>query len=199
MLYKKSLQENWFVDYFLKIEVGKHQVCKKLFLSTLGIKEKMVRQWINEGNKFGMMNRQETKNDERVQRRSGSALSLEQQKRRRHLENFLTDLPKMESHYCRKRTKKLYLEQNYKAKAEVYDVYKKVCLEADVCPLSLCTFLKVFDDMNIGLFKPRKDQCDLCCAFKMKQLDEIVYNAHILAKDHAREEKSQDKKRVRKN
>ncbi|XP_074031390.1 uncharacterized protein [Leptinotarsa decemlineata] len=182
-------------DYFLRTSEEKHQVCKKLFLSTLGIKEKMVRHWVNDGNTFGMMKRQESKNEDMVQRRSHSAVFTEQEKRRKHLENFFTDIPKMESHFCRHRSSKLYLKQDFKTKTEVYHVYKTSCLEKQVLPLSICSFLKVFDELNIGIFKPRKDQCDLCCAFKMKHLDEITYNAHIIAKDQAREDKSLDKKR----
>nr|CAI5838723.1 unnamed protein product [Callosobruchus analis] len=71
-----------------------------------------------------------------------------------------------------------------------------MCLEDSVTPLSIFSFSRTMDDMNIGLFKPRKDQCDSCIAYKAKQLGEYDYQNHIRAKDDARNEKSADKKRA---
>nr|CAI5831050.1 unnamed protein product [Callosobruchus analis] len=93
----------------------------------------------------------------------------------------------MESHYCRRNTAKHYLEHDFKSKAEVYKVYKEMGLEDSVTPLSIFSFSRTMDDMNIGLFKPRKDQCDSCIAYKAK------------AKDDARNEKSADKKKAEEN
>nr|CAI5831049.1 unnamed protein product [Callosobruchus analis] len=47
---------------FKLLPEGKHQVCKITFLGTLGIKEKMVVNWVSEGQKFGILDSKETRN-----------------------------------------------------------------------------------------------------------------------------------------
>ncbi|CAG9771281.1 unnamed protein product [Ceutorhynchus assimilis] len=64
----------------------------------------------------------------------------------------------MESHYCRENTDKLYLEEDFKSKTEVYELYKEKCIADSVTPLSMFSFSREMDANNIGLFKRRKDQ-----------------------------------------
>ena len=46
--------------------------------------------------------------------------------------------------------------------------------------------------MNLEIFQPKKDQCDICCGYQVHNLDEETYNAHVLRKEEARAEKSKD-------
>lgn len=193
---KDSSRRKGSFQYYLKIEAGKHQVCKHTFLGTLGIKERMVRHWVNEGSVFGTLSKQDDINNNKTKKKNTSVHSVEQNKKLEYLRQFLDSLPKMESHYCRKKSNKLYLEEDFKSKTDIFQLYKNKCLDEDVLPLSISTFLKEFDEMNLALFKPRKDQCDLCCGYKMHQIEESVYQDHILAKDHARKEKDLDKKKA---
>ncbi|ESO97058.1 hypothetical protein LOTGIDRAFT_174665 [Lottia gigantea] len=55
------------------------------------------------------------------------------------------------------------------------------------------SFKNIFDEMNLSLFKPRKDQCDLCCSYEVGNVDEEQYNQHIQRKNAARSEKATDK------
>lgn len=58
----------------------------------------------------------------------------------------------------------------------------------------ICSYLfKEFDYMNLALFKPRKDQCDLCSSYKMKHVDDNTYQEHMIAIDKARKEKETNK------
>jgi hypothetical protein len=68
-----------------------------------------------------------------------------------------------------------------------------------VIPLSTCLFSRSreMDEMNIGLYKLRKDQCDICFAYKTEQLDESDYQEHVKTKEAARSEKDVDKKKSR--
>lgn len=59
--------------------------------------------------------------------------------------------------------------------------------------LSRCKFSQMFDDLNLSLFKPKKDLCDTCESFKSGNLASTIYEAHILRKEEARVEKSTDK------
>lgn len=43
--------------------------------------------------------------------------------------------------------------------------------------------------MNLGLYKPKKDQCDLCYAYKNKNIEEEVYQAHLKANSEQEKKK----------
>lgn len=106
---------------------------------------------------------------------------------------FIDSIPKLPSHYCRADSKKLYLEENFKNKTELYDLYEKHCEEQQISPLSICSFMKAMQEMNISIHRPKKDQCDLCCAHKVGNISEEEYRIHLAKKDQARNEKAKDK------
>ena len=149
-------------QYFLKIPTGKYQVCKKTFLNTLGIKEKMVQHWVNKEKSFGLLDSRESRNHQRSEVKKTSVLYERQNNLKKHAKKFLDDLPKMESHYCRKKSMKLYLQYDFKSKSEIYSLYKERCSDDGIqSPLSMTVFTEIFQEQNLALFKPRKDQCDI--------------------------------------
>lgn len=103
----------------------------------------------------------------------------------------------MPSHYCRSQSSKLYLESIFKSQKEVYDVYVENCSEAKTKPLSLTQFKKKLIKMNIGLFQPKKDQCDLCCMHKVDNLSEEKWLEHQQRKEDARREMEADSERAK--
>lgn len=54
--------------------------------------------------------------------------------------------------------------------------------------------IQEFNSLNLGLFKPKKDQCDICCGYQTQNVSEEDYNFHIQRKTEARKEKEADKK-----
>lgn len=42
---------------------------------------------------------------------------------------------------------------------------------------------------NLSTFSPKKDQCEICCQYKVNNLSEEKYQIHIFRKNLAREEK----------
>lgn len=169
-------------------------MCKNTFLGTVGVKEKMVSHWVNEGQAYGIMREQvQTPKN----RESESFQNMK--KRQDHLKHFFEQIPKTESYYCRQRTSKLYLEEDFKSKSEVYNIYKKKCEGDNILPLSIFSFTKEMDLLNIALFKPRKDQCDICIGYKIKQVEELEYQKHLKAKNDAQNEKQEDKKKAQDN
>uniref|UniRef100_A0A6P7G7E3 Uncharacterized protein LOC114334573 n=1 Tax=Diabrotica virgifera virgifera TaxID=50390 RepID=A0A6P7G7E3_DIAVI len=76
-------------QYYLQIEDGKHQVCKQTFLGTLGIKERMVRHWVNEGSMFGTQSSQDDKNKNKTKKKDTSVHSVEQNRKLEQLRVFL--------------------------------------------------------------------------------------------------------------
>ena len=107
--------------------------------------------------------------------------------------NFVNSIPKLPSHYCRADTKKLYLEESFKNKTELYDLYKNHCEELHSLPLSICSFMTVLNKMNISIHHPKKDQCDLCCSYKVGKVSEEEYRHHMKRKELARNKKINDK------
>ncbi|VEN46706.1 unnamed protein product, partial [Callosobruchus maculatus] len=86
--------------YNLKKGTEKMRVCKRMFLSTLGVKE-----WTN----VSMENRRRYSTTEK----------------KNLLKKFFMELPKMPSHYCRSSTSKMYLEPVFQSKMDVYREYAK--------------------------------------------------------------------------
>ncbi|CAH2218324.1 jg12267 [Pararge aegeria aegeria] len=81
--------------YVLTIDNVRHQVCKKMFLATLGIKDWFIRYWL-------------TKTDCAMPPDSSTSTSNRRNPEKiedhKYIEKFLADLPKMPSHYCRAKT-----------------------------------------------------------------------------------------------
>lgn len=61
--------------------------------------------------------------------------------------------------------------------------YLKEAKDAKINPVSRSCFTKYLKGNNFSLYKPRKDQCDVCCSFKTSQIPEDVYQNHVKSKD----------------
>nr|CAH7736180.1 unnamed protein product [Callosobruchus chinensis] len=173
-------------EYFLKVNEDTKQVCKQMFLSTLGLKEWVIHQWCSTA-VHGMHSSREVMNN--IKQKDNS-----QDEQKEFLKLFLNNLPKMPAHYCRKDTKKLYLEADFGSKSNLYRVYKNHCEENGKVALSSFVFSEIFEEMNLALFCPKKDQCNTCVSHKAGNVDQKVYDEHIKLKNRARSEKDFDKK-----
>jgi len=116
---------------------------------------------------------------------------------RKSVVNFLSKLPKLPSHYCRASSEKEYLEPQFQSISELHRVY----IEHDDKNLTACrqVFAEEFCRLNLGLFKPKKDECDTCTGYKVGNVSEEDYTNHVLNKEEARTEKSKDKKEAEQN
>lgn len=115
--------------------------------------------------------------------------------RRAFLQKWLDELPKMESHYCRKRTKKLYFEHPFTSQQEIYKLYVDKCAscnESAIKRLSYPVFANIMKKCNYSIFKPRKDECDICISYKAKNVSDENYNKHREEIEKMREEKGND-------
>lgn len=178
--------------YFLNKKSEQIRVCKTMFCNTLGISLRTISDWIKKGTTSPDINKDAPLSGNKEDNTPRKGLRFEEEKQ--HLNKFFEALPKLESHYCRKSTTKLYLEPHFKTKSELYSLYKDDwCVKNNIRPLSIATFSNTFEDMNLSLFSPKKDECDLCVGFRTKNIDESVFNEHVLKKDEARMEKERDK------
>lgn len=156
------------------------RVCKTMFLQTVGLKEWTVLNWVKSGNNPTLS----------VQ----DGRKRESERRRNTVKEYLSSLAKMESHYCRAGTSKVYLEPVWNSKQHVYREYVVYCQGIGERPVESTVFTDVFEEQGIGLFSPRKDQCDTCLAYMNKSgsICEEDYQFHILKKDEARTEMNKD-------
>lgn len=179
--------------YFLmKTNSREYQVCRKMFLSTLGIKEKMMRYWVNSKLDFGMFEHPDEIQERKMIKFREGLYYKKNQERKNHLRRFLTMLPKLESHYCRKDSKKKYFQTEHRTMTAVYKDYIHFCHQHNVKKLSITVFIGTVKELNYSLFKPRKDQCDTCCEFKAGNITEEEFVAHRNEIDESRKEKDKD-------
>lgn len=86
---------------------------------------------------------------------------------RMKLKDFLVELPKLESHYCRASTKKLYIEPYFTTKSDLYRHYKLHCVAQNANILSKRIFFEEFEKCNLAIHHLMKDQCDTCISFSV--------------------------------
>ncbi|XP_070823274.1 uncharacterized protein [Chaetodon trifascialis] len=135
--------------YHLIADGDRKQVCKKMFLSTLGIGEWSVLNWAQNASKQDSSEDNSKKQTQRKSRKASEHVVLKE---------FLESLPKVPSYCCGTSISKLYLEPVFSNMSEVYRHYYNHCLEKMTTPLSRQVFCAVFKKMDLGLCDPKKDQ-----------------------------------------
>lgn len=195
--------------YYLKVGNSKFCVCRNMFLNTFGLKESTIRYWLqreslsenilprNVREDLGIVDEEiecvmETENDVSIGHKKGFSRRAKKYKNE-YLKQFFNKLPKLPSHYCRKSTRKLYLQTDITSIAHLYNIYCDACKIDNEEPLSRKKFVNVYNDKNLSIFMPKKDQCDKCCEYKVNNVSEEEYQKHIARKNQAREEKNRDK------
>lgn len=171
-------------EYYLQVKEDNLRVCKQMYINTLSIGEWTVLNWKKQGLTINA-NYTVTKT---IKQKAAFA------EKKEGLEQFIKILPLMESHYCRKNSTKLYLQPDWPSKQAIYKFYKDVwCTENEHNAMSSCSFYNALEKKNISIFKPKKDECELCAAYKSANLSQSDYDEHISKKDEARNEKMKDK------
>ncbi|KAK5647883.1 hypothetical protein RI129_002775 [Pyrocoelia pectoralis] len=188
--FRKTANENsrrkGSYSYSLNNNTKTLKVCRKMFLNTLDLGYKTVQEWVNNGS-YGMY------------KETGKRINVKEKIVLRHkahytnLETFFGELPKLPAHYCRKDTMKLYLEPIFQNLSDVYKLYKTYCHDKNVEPLGRKVFNKTFYAHNLSIYQPKKDQCNICFAYKYDNVSEDKYKSHLDRKEKARKEKIKDK------
>lgn len=179
---EKSKRSNTLV-YYLKKEEEMIRVCKTMFLNTLSIGKTCVWSW-----KVEELPQASTNEIQPIQ-----TIRKPFEAENKSLIEFLNDLPKMPSHYCRKRTSFLYLQPDIASKRQLYDLYVEHCKTLNVKALSVATFTNSLVINKISLYKPKKDLCETCNGHKLGHISDEVYTEHTTKKNEARLEKEFDK------
>ncbi|KAJ8981068.1 hypothetical protein NQ317_007204 [Molorchus minor] len=187
---KEDSRRSGTLIYHLKKGTEKVRVCKRMFLSTLDVKEWTVRDCSKK--LYGI---HEAERDIYISKRNRRS----NDNRRLTLKSFLDELPKMPSHYCRVSTSKIYLEPTFQSKNDLYREYQKYCDSKNEKVMSLQVLKEEVKKMDIQIFKPRKDQCDLCLSYKLGHIDDLAYQRHQTNKNQSRLSKDTDKELCKNN
>ena len=176
-----SRRKNSNFYHLKKKGFGLVRVCKKMFLNTLGLNEWMVLDWTKKNRNLPNAPEKPINKRKSDTNRINAA------------HDFLNSLQKVPSHYCRQSTSMLYLETLWLSKVEVHRAYVDYCKEKNVQPYEFKKFDEIMNDLNIRIFKPRKDQCDVCVSHTNGNLSDAEWEEHRLKKEECRKVKENDK------
>ena len=196
-------------NYFLKVNDQSIQVCATMFCSTLGISKRTILSWLAPAEAVpeqGQMVNEDgagtsTSNDGGDPEQNFKCRSPKTGLRaviitvdQKFLESWLLDLPTVPSHYCRNipaYANKRFLYAGTKL-SHLYTQYVAASGEAGRRSVSYTVFTTTARKLNISVFVPRKDQCDICVSAKHGNVEPRTYASHIKSKQEAREEKHKD-------
>jgi hypothetical protein len=197
---KKTRRAVFHKYFFYTVSGEKIPVCKCMFMATLGIWDT----WIKSA--YSHIN-EEKGNVSTPDKRGRHHNHTSSAKTPAKIESVLEHVnlfPRVPAHYTRLRSKREYLETNVKSLAKMARLYQKWAVEKGLPEVSIATRRQYIDivnvNFNIGFFKPKKDQCNLCCIMRNKLNNRLVreryknkWIVHIKNKQAANALKKQDK------
>lgn len=191
-----STRQNLNHAYYFTKMGQRIRVCKLFFMNTLAISDKSIRTVVkkNSGSITGIQMQ-----DNRG--KHGNQFKLDAALKDRAKEH-INSIPRIESHYCRARSKREYIEGS-RSIATLHRDYVDKCKAEGKGYLSYKLYYNIFvNDFNISFWKPKKDQCEDCTAFanvEDKTLLQAQYDLHLKEKHLARAQKENDKKNISDN
>ena len=141
------------------------QVCKRLFLDTLCISERMVFTAFAKKTDLGTS----TKDKRGTHGNNPNDKNDEKMLVRKHIESF----PVTESHYCRKESRRQYLSGELSVQ-KMFNTYFDDSKENGRSPVSMSTYKHIFyTEYNFGFFKRSKDRCDFVPLMKTHWISRV--------------------------
>ena len=114
---------------------------------------------------------------------------------KKFLEEWLLAIPTIPSHYCRKQPSyegKRFIHKG-RSRHQLHSDYTQSCHEKEFKAVGWKYFNGAFHRLNLCVFIPNKDQCDVCVGFKHGSIARDVYEHHVARKLAAQEMKAVDK------
>jgi len=187
---KYSTRRKETIVYSFTVDGVQIRVCKQFFLKTLDIGEKTVSVVVRSP---AVRLHGVDQGDMRGYNAKKHALSEAQKESvREHIRSF----PVIDSHYCRKKTQRQYLENGLTI-SKMHRLYLEI--PHTVKPVKRTSYAQIFNkEFNLGFHQPRKDQCDTCDTFAKLSEDQkvasrMMQESHMRRKDQARAQKEADK------
>ena len=167
-----------------------YDVCKEMFLNTLGISKARVDS-VMESSSVGISATLVKPRNPHPSR--GFTWTAEDQQ---FLSDFFQNIPKAPSHYCRSDSTKIFLDVNIVCMTKLHSVYEATCKAAGKHPFSIFKFTEFFKDNNYSIFKRKKDLCNTCVGYELGNISLDQYNEHIQMKEEGFTLKEEDKKKA---
>ena len=139
------------------------RVCSDFFHRTLDISTKMTKLALQNKSSIGTL----AKEDQRGRKISHNKTPTEEVERvKRNINIF----PRMESHYCRTKSTKLYLHASLNI-TKMYKLYLEWITDNphdnDQAPVTHQMYRRIFcDNFNLAFYRPKNDQCSTCEGFE---------------------------------
>lgn len=175
---------------------GKNQkirVCQKFFLNTLDISLSIIRtvrdKLFKNDNPVPMLDDRRGKHEHHHRVED----SLKDSAR-----EFIRNIPKIESHYVRANTSRVYIDGGRNL-SDIYRDYVQSCTEKRERYINYVMFHRMFNtEFNITFFTSKKDACEDCTAYInaldfQKEEMKDRYENHLKEKELSRIEKENDK------
>ncbi|XP_073952058.1 uncharacterized protein [Choristoneura fumiferana] len=188
--------------YYLPVPVidsyEAQQVCLKMFCHTLSVTDQTIRTAHEKLDTCGI-----TGSDNRGKHQNHAKKIDEEMIR--SVCNHVKSFQPVESHYTRKNTSKLYLDNSlsFNKMFSMYKDWPDLHLYNNTAETERQYRNIINDHMNIAFFIPKKDMCDKCHAFTNHEspTEEQIsaHNKHIANKEIARNYKAKDKEDARNN
>ncbi|GFO49952.1 DNA repair protein rhp54 [Plakobranchus ocellatus] len=181
--------------YTLAIHEQRKQVCRHMFLSTLGVTERQMRTALKKRQRDGQI---------AMEARGGrrEAEKVEYEEKRQSILDHINKFPRMESHYCRTNTKNEFLAPELYL-TTMYNMYVSEMAADKKKPASRSLYNNIFKSLGLKFFALKKDACGICLR-KMKEnpTDEsllTMYQKHMDEKVKVRQVKEEAKKMASEN
>ncbi|KAJ8019349.1 hypothetical protein HOLleu_42112 [Holothuria leucospilota] len=122
---------------------------------------------------------------------------------RREILTHIDKFPRMESHYCRKKTSYEYLSPELNV-AVMYRLYEKECARDGREVASMALYRSVFNSQKLKFHVPKKDLCGLCDTYNRgnaveRNAIQAKYDRHITEKQAVRQLKEELKLKAKDN
>lgn len=181
-------------QYYFTLKGKEVRVCQSMFLNTLVISDKVVRtacSKLSDGGKYS------------PDKRGGRKGNLKSEAVVKSISDHIASFPRVASHYCRANSSCQYLEAKVDSVANMHRLYAEWMREhkPEQKQATLRQYTDHFNTLNLKFHKPRKDQCDICFAWKINSVEKSEeeqkkYEFHILQKDLAQALKKKDREEV---
>lgn len=183
--------------YFLSKGSENIKVCQLMFLNTLSVTLKQVRNTVEKkrSTNSGMCkvdNRGKHGNHKKINENDKEMI-------RNHIKMF----PAVESHYSRAHSEKTYLNPDLSI-SQMYRLYVSYCKDLEIVALKEAIYRKIFvEEFNMSFKKPNNDTCQQCDKYEMimksttdeetREFAKIDKIKHLEMAEESYEEKKKDK------
>lgn len=167
-------------DYTINYNGQNIKICQQFLLKTLNISQMSLRYTIENANKILNTTRDDRRNLLPHNKSDPAKVS--------YLKSFIEMLPAVPSHYCRNKSTKVYLPQEFQNLSYLYKLYVDYLKEKQLETLILSkrVFRYIFKtEFNIGFHLPKKDKCVFCEKCKnLSPESRTVFEQTIEYKNH---------------